>query len=114
MPTSLGHIQVADSRAVAGFRTMKDKDYAYVHLSADWAEIQIGDKASSSPYLVSANAKIEKSEFQKGRSVWSLKGYVPLKFDLGNTEKCQVRHTSQTNLNASSSNVTSQIEAICP
>lgn len=114
IPSSIGHVQVANSQAVAGFRTMKDKDYAYVHLSGDWAEIQMGEQASNTPYLVSANAKIEKSEFQKGRSIWSLKGYVPLKFELRNAEKCQVRQTSQTNLNASSSNVTSQIEAICP
>ncbi|MEN9372598.1 MAG: hypothetical protein RIR79_150 [Pseudomonadota bacterium] len=116
MPSSIGSIQMADSRAVAGFRTVKDKDkdYAYVHLSGDWAEIAMGEKLSTTPYLVSANAKIEKSEFQKGRFIWNLKGYVPLKFELHNAEKCQVRQTSQTNLNASSSNVTSQIEAICP
>ncbi len=111
MPSAIGNIQVADSRAVAGYRTTKDKDYSYVHLSNDWAELMMGENESTNPYLVSANAKIEKSEVQKGRSVWTLKSYVPLKFDLRNAEKCQVR---QTTLNSNSSYVTSQIEAICP
>ena len=91
-PVTLGQPELKTSKGVAGFN--RHGDNLYLHLAQSEAEIRFGKTITSPPYLVSANARIEnlvRSNSANGLTLgFTLRGDVPLKFDLALAARCTV------------------------
>jgi len=92
-PAALGQPDLGASRAVAGFN--RHGDSLYLHLADSEAEIRFRSAAAPAPYLVSANARVERlactSAADGGTLSLKLRGQVPLKFALALDARCSVR-----------------------
>lgn len=92
-PAALGQPDLGASRAVAGFN--RHGDNLYLHLADSEADIRLRPDAADTPYLVSANARVERMTRASaaGSSTLSLtlRGQVPLKFTLTMDARCAVR-----------------------
>ena len=92
-PPALGLPDPGASRAVAGFN--RHGGNFYLHLAGSEAEIRFNPVAAPAPYLVSANARVERltraSVADGGTLSLKLRGQVPLKFALALDASCTVR-----------------------
>jgi hypothetical protein len=93
-PPLLGQPDLGASRDVAGFN--RHGDSLYLHLAGSEAEIRFRPAPALAPYLVSANARVERltrTRAADGSSTISLalRGQVPLKFALALDARCAVR-----------------------
>jgi uncharacterized protein (TIGR01370 family) len=121
LPEGAGWPDLAASQSVAGFTDAIGS--AYVHLSADNAELALSPQKSDAPRLVSANARIDRFESGDQGLRWRLTAYVPLKFSLANVQGCRVsvsgrpvkpvRRVGDTSEFEIKDHVASPLEAIC-
>lgn len=92
-PTLLGQPDLDASRAVAGFN--RHGDSLYLHLADSEAKIRFRPAVVPTPYLVSANARVERltrTSTADGITLsLTLRGQVPLKFALALDARCSVR-----------------------
>jgi len=88
-PASLGIPNLDAGRAVAGYNRAGEDHY--IHLGGDEAELVFGNTGPAQPRLVSANARIERSNRDGGTLAWELAGHVPLQVTLAGTDACTVR-----------------------
>lgn len=93
VPAALGQPDLGASRAVAGFN--RHGGNLYLHLADSEAEIRFRPAAAPAPYLVSANARVERltrTSAADGSTLGlTLRGQVPLKFALALDARCTVR-----------------------
>lgn len=89
LPVSMGFPDIKKSNGVAGYRAGPTE--SYVHLGHGAAEIALAREESQGLVLVSANARVEKSERLSDGWRWDLAGTVPLRFTLANAKSCRVR-----------------------
>lgn len=93
VPAALGQPDLDASRAVAGYN--RHGDSLYLHLAGSEAEIRLRQSAAPAPYLVSANARVERltrTSAADGSTLGlTLRGQVPLKFALALDASCSVR-----------------------
>ena len=91
-PAALGQPDLGGSRAVAGFN--RHGNGLYLHLADSEAEIRFRADAPPAPYLVSANARVERltrTNVADGSALGlSLHGQVPVKFALVLGARCSV------------------------
>ena len=88
MPSSLGIPDVAASRAIAGYHRRAND--IYVHTAAADALLKFSPQATTQPYLVDANGRIERWQHDGGTMRFGLQAHVPLRFSLANVSGCQV------------------------
>lgn len=92
-PAALGQPDLGASRAVAGFN--RHGGNLYLHLADSEAEVRFRPTAAPAPYLVSANARVERltrTSAADGSTLGlTLRGQVPLKFALALDARCSVR-----------------------
>ncbi|WP_407899995.1 bifunctional glycoside hydrolase 114/ polysaccharide deacetylase family protein [Ferrigenium sp. UT5] len=92
-PVSLGQPVIHADSGVAGFNRYDNQHY--LHLGGSEASIRFRPVATAAPYLVSANARIERvtsSETADGTTVkLALRGHVPLQFELSLGARCGVQ-----------------------
>jgi hypothetical protein len=92
-PAMLGQPELDTSRAVAGFN--RHGDSLYLHLADSEADIRFRQTATPAPYLVSANARVERltrtGTADSSTFTLTLRGQVPLKFALALDARCSVR-----------------------
>lgn len=92
-PAAFGQPDLGGSRAVAGFN--RHGNSLYLHLADSEAEIRFRAAAPRVPYLVSANARVERltrTNLADGSTFGlTLRGQVPLKFSLVLSARCSVR-----------------------
>lgn len=90
---TLGQPDLGASRSVAGFN--RQGDSLYLHLAGGEAEIRFRQAAAPMPYLISANARVERmariSAADGSTLSLTLRGQVPLKFALALDARCSVR-----------------------
>ncbi len=125
-PLDLGQPDLANSRMVAGFtRAYRNQ---YLHLADGEAAIRFQESPAPAPFLVSANARIEKLERTDGaggsRLRLALHGHVPLKFALATGAGCTVdadghtikaaRTDSGTSYFSMSNHDASELQIYCP
>jgi uncharacterized protein (TIGR01370 family) len=96
-PLTLGQPVVGESVALAGFN--RHRDTQFLHLADSEAQIRFRKTNPAAPYLVSANARIERmttGSAADGRTVsFALNGQVPLRFALALDGRCTVRADGQ-------------------
>lgn len=94
-PAALGRPDIGSSKNLAGF-TRRGED-TYLHLAGSEAKLRFGAAPAAAPYLVSANARVERaSRPSRGELHLALRGHVPLKFTLGNIAGCGVHTGGKT------------------
>ena len=93
LPAVMGFPDLKKSSAIAGFRAGSAN--SYIHLGGDAALLALQATSPTTPYLVSANARVENFESVTGGWRWHLAGHVPLKFTLSNAQGCRVRVAGQ-------------------
>ena len=89
VPAALGTPDLAQSRAVAGYRD--GAEGRYVHLAGNTAELVLAPGEPAQPRLLSANARISAYEAAPGRQRWTFAGEVALEFTLADAAACRVR-----------------------
>lgn len=89
LPVAMGFPDLQKSDRVAGYRAGLTE--SYVHLGNTAAELVLASEEVKGPALVSANARVEKSERLSDGWRWDLAGTVPLRFTLANAKSCRVR-----------------------
>jgi hypothetical protein len=96
-PLALGQPVVRESVALAGFN--RHRDTQFLHLADGEAQIRFRKANAAAPYLVSANARIERMTTGRaadGRTMsFALNGQVPLRFALALDGRCTVRADGQ-------------------
>jgi len=95
-PLSLGQPIIDEKAAVVGYN--RSGENHYLHLADKEAFIRFGKLASSSPYIVSANARISRapSTYLTSNSLRvGLTGLVPLQFSISMNIHCSVRVAEQ-------------------
>lgn len=87
IPNSMGYPDLQRSKNITGyFINQKNR---YVHLGpASTTDLYFILQPSTVPYLIEANATVTAFERTSTGLRFSLKGYVPLRFTLANTEDC--------------------------
>ncbi len=123
MPASLGQADVAASRNLAGWNPGIDGNYLHLGGSSAWVRTSSSTPAPV-PYLFDANARLEQWQQGSDKTELALKGHVPLRFSLANTQSCQVRANQRplrAKRNASHNtqvfelpDVSARIEILCP
>lgn len=97
-PLGLGKPALAKSRMLAGFSRYDNSQY--LHLAGSEAEIRFQKSPERSPFLVSANARIEhltRADTANGRDLgMTLHGHVPLQFVLSLDARCAVNADGRT------------------
>ncbi len=96
-PLDLGQPDLTTSTMLAGFN--RHGQSQYLHIAGDETRIGFRNSPPASPFLVSANARIEqltRNETSSGHGLaLTLHGHVPLKFILSQEDHCTVRADGQ-------------------
>ena len=97
-PLELGQPILEKNGDIFGFN--RHRTQQYLHLAASEAHLRFGTSIPSTPYLVSANARVKKStrvnDTDSKSITMALSGQVPLKFALASVTECSVRADGQT------------------
>lgn len=88
LPLSAGYPNLSQSKNVAGY--FDDKGARYIHLSAGDARLNLQTEKPVTPYLAYANAQLSQWSTSDQGFDFSLKGWLPLQFALGNVKGCQL------------------------
>ncbi len=89
MPLAAGYPDLHRSKGVAGFADHQGE--RYLHLAGGEAFVALTATPPARAHLAFANARIGTFERHADRTTWSLKGHVPLEFQLANAARCEVR-----------------------
>lgn len=87
-PVSLGTPDIAASQNIAGYSRQGNEQY--IHLADGEARLRFGADSPRQPYIVDANARIERWQRNGSTIQFALQGHVPLRFSLGNVGACRV------------------------
>lgn len=94
IPHTMGYPDLVHSNNVIGYNSYND-DY-YVHLGPGGrALLRITDQPPTIPYLVDANARVSHFSRQPQGVDFTLTGYMPLKFTLGQMQGCSLWHKGE-------------------
>ncbi|MFN0299841.1 MAG: bifunctional glycoside hydrolase 114/ polysaccharide deacetylase family protein [Burkholderiales bacterium] len=89
MPVAAGYPDLAKSRGVAGYADHQGE--RYLHLAGHEALVALTRTAPRTAHLTYANARIGAFERKADSTTVTLKGHVPVAFQLANAARCQVR-----------------------
>ena len=79
------------SEDAALFRLIVDQSTDYIAVYDGEARLRFTNEASRAPYLVDANARIEKWQRDGSSMQFALNGYTPVRFSLANAGACRVQ-----------------------
>lgn len=94
LPVSAGYPDMSASRNVAGF--FDDQGVRYIHLTAGDADLALRQNKPNTPYLAYANAQLANWSPQDNGLQFALKGWLPLKFALGQAQNCHLKIGNNT------------------
>ncbi|HSD40173.1 MAG TPA: bifunctional glycoside hydrolase 114/ polysaccharide deacetylase family protein [Rhodocyclaceae bacterium] len=92
-PRSLGEPNLAASEGLAGWSD--GPDGRYLIMTAEEARLRFGASTLQRPYLVDANARVMRWQWQGNTVQGELAGHAPVEFTLANAQGCAVRVNRQ-------------------
>ena len=90
VPKHNGYPNIKKSHNIIGFVPYMDN--YYVHMGPlKTASIVMTSKKPKDPYLVSANGRIKTFQFTDDGFNFSIRSYLPLKFEVANVKRCRIK-----------------------